>query len=311
MKRSLLYWYSSALLLLLCTVHAEENELVASLGKDFVSQTAAVNGTTLHYVRGGKGPAIVLVHGFPQDWFEYHAIMPRLAKRYTVIAVDLRGIGGSAPTPQGYDAATMAADLQQLVSSLGLQRVYIVGHDVGGMVTYAFLRRYPQATRGAMILDVPLPGLAGWEEAQGDPAVWHVHFMQVPELPEKLVTGRQADYFAYFFKFGKFTPAEAAHYANAYAAPAQLHAMFEMYRAFPANATFNAAQRAPNDVPLFFATGDQSPFVKLAPKIGDALRASGLKHVEIGTIRDSVHYVLQDQPDAVAKLIERHAAASQ
>ena len=70
----------------------------AKLGKGFVSNTAKVNGATLHYVRGGKGPPLVLIHGFPQDWFEYHAIMPRLAKRFTVIAVDLRGIGGSKAT---------------------------------------------------------------------------------------------------------------------------------------------------------------------------------------------------------------------
>src|SRR5258708_5288890 len=69
------------------------------LGKEFASETARVNGITLHYVHGGKGPAVILIHGFPQDWFEYHAIMPRLAKQFTVIAVDLRGVGGSTATP--------------------------------------------------------------------------------------------------------------------------------------------------------------------------------------------------------------------
>jgi hypothetical protein len=78
---------------------------VAELGEGFVSGTAKVNGTTLHYVRGGTGPAVILIHGFPQDWYEFHKIMPRLAKKFTVIAVDLRGVGGSAATPDGYDAA--------------------------------------------------------------------------------------------------------------------------------------------------------------------------------------------------------------
>ena len=84
------------------------------LGEGYVSETAGVNGTTLHYVRGGQGPAVILIHGFPQDWFEYHAIMPRLAKQFTVIAIDLRGVGGSAVAPDGYDAATMAGDVYQL-----------------------------------------------------------------------------------------------------------------------------------------------------------------------------------------------------
>jgi pimeloyl-ACP methyl ester carboxylesterase len=74
----------------------------------------------------------ILIHGFPQDWFEYHAIMPRLAKRFTIIAVDLRGIGGSKATMGGYDAATMAQDIHSLVSALNLENAYVVGHDIGG-----------------------------------------------------------------------------------------------------------------------------------------------------------------------------------
>jgi len=75
--------------------------VATGLGKEFASENATVNGTSLHYVRGGKGPGVILIHGFPQDWFEFQAIMPRLAKRFTVIAVDLRGVGGSTATPGG------------------------------------------------------------------------------------------------------------------------------------------------------------------------------------------------------------------
>src|SRR6266550_5101023 len=99
---------------------------VARLGDNFVSGTAKVNGTTLHYVRGGTGPALILVHGFPQDWYEWHAIMPKLAKQFTVVAVDLRGIGGSAATAGGYDAANMAEDVHQLAEHLHLEHVYVV-----------------------------------------------------------------------------------------------------------------------------------------------------------------------------------------
>ncbi len=282
--------------------------LPTGLGKEFASETARVNGVTLHYVRGGKGPAVILIHGFPQDWFEYHAIMPHLAKKFTVIAVDLRGVGGSTAMPGGYDEANMAEDVHQLAAALKLGRVYIVGHDIGGMVAYAFVRRYPQATRGTMILDVPLPGIAGWDEIQGHPAMWHVRFMQVPGLAEKLVAGRQADYFGYFFQFGKFTPDDVAHFVKAYATLAQLHAVFEMYRAFPANAQFNAAQRGPNDVPLLLAAGDGSPFAQLVPQMAESLRANGCAHVETGLIRGAVHYVVEDQPEAVADLIERYAS---
>jgi pimeloyl-ACP methyl ester carboxylesterase len=284
------------------------NRQATGLGKEFASETAAVGGTTLHYVRGGKGPAVILIHGFPQDWFEYRAIMPRLAKRFTVIAVDLRGIGGSTATADGYDAANMAEDIHQLLSKLKLERVFIVGHDVGGHVAYAFVRRYSQVTRGAMILDTPIPGIEGWSEIQDHPSVWHIQFMQVPGLPEKLVAGRQADYLGYFFNFGKFTPSEVAHYVKAYSTPAQLHAAFEMYCAFPANERFNQAQREPNEVPLFLGAGDGSPFARLVPKIAEGLRANGCTHVETGLIPGSVHYLVEDQPDVVAELRERYAS---
>jgi pimeloyl-ACP methyl ester carboxylesterase len=279
-----------------------------NIPEGFVGESAKVNGITLHYVRGGEGPPLILIHGFPQDWFEYHAIMPRLAKRFTVIAVDLRGVGGSTSTPGGYDAANMAEDVYQLVSALKLERVYIVGHDIGGMVAYAFIRRYPQIVRGAMILDEVIPGIEGWEEVQGSPALWHMHFMQVPDLPENLVAGCHADYLGYFLSFGKFTPSEVTHFAQSYAAPEQLRAAFEMYRAFAANTLFNQAQQGSNEVPVFLAAGTGSPFAKLVPKIAEGLRASGLTTVETGLIPDAIHYVVADQPEAVADLIERYAS---
>jgi pimeloyl-ACP methyl ester carboxylesterase len=151
---------------------------VAALGSGFVSDTARVNGATLHYVRGGVGPAVILLHGFPEDWYEYHRIMPQLAKQFTVVAVDLRGIGGSAATAGGYDAANMAEDVHQLAEHLHLEHVYVVGHDIGGMVAYAFARRYPETSRGVMMLDAPLPGLGPWDAVKANPITWHINFQQ-------------------------------------------------------------------------------------------------------------------------------------
>jgi len=304
----LLGWGGWSMSLSHAQAQAPLNPLVTELGKEFTSATADVNGIRLHYVRGGDGPAVILIHGFPQDWFEFHAIMPRLAKRFTVIAVDLRGIGGSTATPAGYDAPNMAVDVHQLVLALKLRSPYVVGHDIGGMVAYAFVRRFPEATRGAMILDVPLPGIEGWDEIQGDPSVWHVRFMQVPGLAEKLVTGRSADYLDYFFQFAKFNPNERAHSVEAYTSYAQLHAAFEMYRAFPANAKFNTSQTGSNDVPLFFGAGESSPFAKLVAKFAKGIRANGCSHVETGLIQGAGHYVVEDQPNEVADLIERYAS---
>jgi pimeloyl-ACP methyl ester carboxylesterase len=289
----------------------ESDPAVAQLGSGFVASTADVNGTTLHYVRGGTGPAIILLHGFPQDWYEFHQIMPRLATTFMVIAADLRGIGGSKATPGGYEAANLAEDIHQLAQQLKLERVYLVGHDLGGIVAYAFARLYPGETRGVMILDVPLPGLEPWEEVKADPLLWHINFHQTPDLPEQLIAGRQEVYFRHFWSLGTvngdgISDDDAAHYASAYAAPEQLRAGFEMYRALPANEQFNAAQRSAIEVPLVLAGGDQG-FGPLLPDIAEALQTHGGTDVTVELIENSGHYVADEQPEAVAALIERYA----
>ena len=285
---------------------------VGKLGKEFSSSTAEVNGTTIHYVRGGTGPAVILIHGFPQDWYEFHKIMPRLAKKFTVIAVDLRGVGGSSATDKGYDAANMAEDVYQLSRQLKLKRVYVAGHDIGGMVAYAFVRLHPAAARGVMILEAPLPGIEPWEEIKANTKLWHSNFHQTPDLPEKLIAGRQSVYFRYFYdnftvNKNAITDADAAHYANSYAAPAQLRAGMEFFRALPANEKLNAEQRNEINVPFVLAGGDQS-FAGFLPKMAEDLRAHGCKNVSVEIIKDSKHYIADEQPESVADLIERSAS---
>lgn len=293
------------------TAQQQIDPAVAKLGPAFVSDTAQANGTTLHYVRGGTGPAVILLHGFPQDWYEFHRIMPRLAKTFTVIAVDLRGVGGSAATAGGYDAANPAQDIRQRAGQLQLERVYVVGHDMGGMVAYAYARLYPHETRGVMTLDVPFPGIEPWEEVKANPLLWHINFHQTPDLPEKLIAGRQAVYFRHFFNLGTvnhdaISDDDAAHYADAYATPEQLRAGFEMYRALPANEEFNATQRSAIDVPLVMAGGDKS-FGPLLAGIAEALRTHGWASVTTEIIANGGHYLPDERPEAVPELIERYA----
>jgi pimeloyl-ACP methyl ester carboxylesterase len=303
---------STALMIAACAAliaAAAEPALAARPGEPpsgFSSAVAEVNGTNLHYVRGGRGPAVILIHGFPEDWVEYQTIMPRLAERFTVVAVDVPGIGRSAPAAGGSDAANLAAHIHGLADALNLERPYVVGHDLGGMITYAYLRRFPDALRGAMILDVPIPGMAGWEEATK--GIWHDGFIQVPGLAEKLVPGRQDAFLGWFFDMGKFTPEEREYYFQAYGTD-QLHAAFEIYRAFPRNAEWNAAQTAPNSVPLVLALAEKSFFTALLPTFIDGYRARGMTHVEGAQIPEAGHYLLADNPEAVADLIEQHAGS--
>jgi pimeloyl-ACP methyl ester carboxylesterase len=269
--------------------------------------TVRVHGAVLHFARAGRGPALILLHGFPQDWSEWRSIVARLAKRYTVVAVDLRGVGQSTAGSPKFDAATMAADVHELAGALKLERPYVVGHDIGGMVAHAYARAFPTNLRGATIFDVALPGLDGWEEAVSGPAAWHVGFLQTPALPETLVAGRHAAFLGHFLAMGKHSAEATEEALRAYATPAQFHAACEMYRAFPANAAFGREQRGPNAVSIVYAAGERSPFAGLRDRIAAALRDSGFANVTEATVPDSGHYVVADNPDGVAALIERHA----
>jgi len=269
--------------------------------------TARVHGAVLHFAKAGRGPALILLHGFPQDWSEWRPIVARLAKRYTVIAPDLRGIGQSTAGSTKFDAATMASDVHELARVLRLDRPYVVGHDIGGMVAHAYARMFAKDVRGAMILDVPVPGLDGWDEAVSGPAAWHVGFLQTPDLPETLVAGRHAAFLGHFLAYGDHTEQEIAEALKAHATPAQFHAACEMYRAFPANLDFGRERRGLNDVPIVYGTGDASPFAGLADRIVAALKDSGFTNVVRATVPDAVHYLVADNPDGVAALIEQHA----
>ncbi|MFL6381073.1 MAG: alpha/beta fold hydrolase, partial [Nitrososphaeraceae archaeon] len=93
----------------------------------FSHHTTSVNGIQMHYVIGGHGDPVVLLHGWPETWYAWHKVMPALAKNYTVVAPDLRGLGDSSKPPIGYDGKTVAEDIHQLVTQLGFKTIFLVG----------------------------------------------------------------------------------------------------------------------------------------------------------------------------------------
>ena len=125
----------------------------------FTDRFARVNGVRLHYVIGGKGSPVVLLHGYAETGHMWRPIMPLLAQRHTVIVPDLRGAGGSAKPPTGYHKKNMAVDIHELTSSLKFDRVSIVGHDIGLMVAYAYAAQYPTEVESIVLMDAFLPGV--------------------------------------------------------------------------------------------------------------------------------------------------------
>jgi pimeloyl-ACP methyl ester carboxylesterase len=132
---------------------------------NFKSTTANVNGVDIHYVIGGKGEPLVLVHGFGQNWYMWNRLLPELSKHFTVIAPDLRGVGESGKPAGGYDKKTMATDIYALVKKLGYDKINLAGHDIGLMVVYAYAAQYPSEVKKLAFLDALIPGIEpSWSE---------------------------------------------------------------------------------------------------------------------------------------------------
>src|SRR6478609_1535516 len=139
-----------------------KSSMIATLN-GFAQQLVPVNGIKINAVTGGSGPPILLLHGWPETWWEWHKVMPLLAEHFSVVAMDLRGAGFSDCPQGGYDKATMAHDAHEVMSALGHQRYAVCGHDIGGMVALPQAAIYRDATTHLVVLDVPLPGWTEWE----------------------------------------------------------------------------------------------------------------------------------------------------
>lgn len=135
----------------------------------FRHRKVRVNEIDLHYLVGGEGEPVVLLHGFPQHSLMWRRVMPALAARHTVVAPDLRGTGGTTITPSGYDKRTMAADVHALVQALGFRRIDVVGYDHGAGVAYQLAARYPELVRRLCAIEYALPGFGYEQEMQPKP----------------------------------------------------------------------------------------------------------------------------------------------
>src|SRR5919198_4710450 len=124
----------------------------------FSHHMASVNGIQLHYVIGGHGDPVVLIHGWPQTWYEWRHVMPALAKNYTVIVPDLRGLGDSSKPVTGYDGKTTAQDIYQLVSKLGFEKIFLVAHDIGAQTAYSYAAAHPNNVTKLVIMEFAFPG---------------------------------------------------------------------------------------------------------------------------------------------------------
>jgi len=277
--------------------------------------TTDAGGLPVHTVEAGsaEAPAIVLLHGWPQSATAYEDLMAPLSAAAYVVALDLPGIGGSPAPAESNDKRTLARTVRATIRALGLRDVTLVGHDVGGMIAYAYLKAYPHELRGAAILNVAIPGIDPWPEVVRNPHLWHFAFHAVPKLPETLVSGREAAYFAFFYDAISATPGaigqqHRAAYAQAYARPAALKTGFDWYRAFPQDEKDNQASRnVPVDTQVLYLRGDHDQGATSEAYVA-GLRASEFKRLEARTIPNCGHFSPEEQPGAVAAMLTEFIA---
>ena len=202
-------------------------------------------------VTGGDGPPLLLVHGWPQTWYAWRLLMPALARDFQVIAPDQRGCGLSGKPEDGYDTATLAADLVALMDTLGHQRFAMAGHDTGMWIGYALAVDHPGRVNRLAVAETPLPGVSPPPPLLGNAhlnnALWHFAFNRLADVNDQLVTGREEIYFGWQFatKAARPLPDHAVrHYIGTLAAdPDALHASFAIYRALDATIEQNQERK--------------------------------------------------------------------
>lgn len=209
-----------------------------------VHDFADLGDVRLHYVTAGSGPAVVLIHGWPQTWYMWRHIMPGLAQKYRVVAPDLRGLGDSSKPVLGYDKKTLANDIWRLMHDvLGEKRFFVVGHDWGGPTAYSLAAQHRDAVRRLAIFDAPVPG-------DGTPVMfnnrWHHGLHWELDFPEALTAGREDVYLGFFYRNWGGRPdcipeADQAEYLRTYRLPGSMRAGFNLYRATPQDVIDNEA----------------------------------------------------------------------
>jgi pimeloyl-ACP methyl ester carboxylesterase len=258
-------------------------------------------------VEGGHAdaPPILFLHGWPESWAAFAPIMRLLRDDLRVVAIDLPGVGGSRVPLPANDKRSLAACVRRVIGELDLRAVTLVGHDVGGQIVYAYLRAYPGELTRAAIMNVVVPGIDPWPAVIRNPRIWHFAFHAVPELPERLVTGHEAEYFDFFFNAIAATPdavsrSARATYVAAYARAEALRTGFDWYRAFPQDEKDNAAtqREAPVDTPVLYLRGTEEGGQLEVYVAG--LRAAGLRDVHGLLVPNSGHFSPDEQPVAVA-----------
>ncbi|MEO8421930.1 MAG: alpha/beta hydrolase [Hyphomicrobium sp.] len=269
----------------------------------FRTEEIDTGGATIHVRIGGKGPAVVMLHGFADTGDMWAPLAAVLMSDHTVIVPDLRGMGLSSRAAGGYDKKTQGVDVAKVLDALQVDKADLVTHDIGNMVGYAFVAQYPGRVSRWVAMDAPLPGIGPWDEILKNPLLWHFNFRGSDV--ERLVAGRERIYLDRFYNELSATPASIdeatrAHYADLYAQPGAMHSAFEQFAAFAQDATDNKELVAKGKLtmPVLAIGGDKS----FGTAMADDVRFVA-DNVTPLVIANSGHWLMEEQTAATVAAI--------
>jgi pimeloyl-ACP methyl ester carboxylesterase/quercetin dioxygenase-like cupin family protein len=276
-----------------------------SLPSNFHAKTVhSPEGADIFVRWGGTGAVVVLIHGYAENSDSWAPLAADLMKDHTVVVPDLRGIGRSSKPTSGYDKKTQAKDIRAVITALGFDKTFVVAHDIGNMVAYAYAAMYPDKVDRLVVMDAPIPGIEPWNTILLNPGVWHFNF-HGPDA-ERLVAGRERIYFDRIwndFTGDPSEPDEATRnfFTATYAQPGGMRAGFAQFAAFPTDAADNKVFEQVKLTMPVLAVGGEKSF--------GALQAVIMRHVAINVqeavVPRSGHWLMEESPVYTVDLVRK------
>lgn len=275
---------------------------------DLERRYVRINGIQMHYVTAGSGPTVVLLHGFPEFWYSWRKQIAALSDSFTVVAPDLRGYNETDKPSWGYETDVLTADVIGLIDALGVDKVYLAGHDWGGALAWNVGISYPQRLHKLAVLNCPHPAVFATALRTNRRQMlrsWYMAFFQLPWLPEWAF---RADNYALIERAFRgmarrkntFSDEDIARYKEAISKPGALTSAINWYRgAFKrtgALATSDTSAAMQVTVPTLLIWGEDDD------ALGKELTYDTGRYVpnlDITYIPNCSHWVQQECPDEV------------
>lgn len=281
----------------------------------FSHHTVDANGIKLHYVRGGSGPVMLLLHGFLATWYAWRKVMPALAKNYTLIVPDMRGYGDSDKPENGYDTQTFVDDFRELLQLIGVdEKIIIVGHDMGAPPALVYAGEYPDEVRALVYFECPILIPENMQKLhaftpQGcdKGGLWWWKFAFATDMPERLIVGAERAFLTWFYqrsshdKGASIEDAAVTEYLRTFSGKEGIRGSFGIYREI-----FKCIEQTEK-----FATSEgkiNTPVLALGGEMGLGKLVKPMvegvaNNVTGGVIDNCGHFIQEEQPDILIQKI--------